>query len=77
MSLQVWLPLNSTAVNKGLGVVSKESGTANFDKASKVGGKALNLKQRSTYLCPQLANLKTFSIAFWAMVETSSSITGD
>lgn len=77
MSLQVWLPLNGTAMNKGLGVVSKESGTTNFDKAGKIGEKALNLKRRSTYICPQLANLKTFSIAFWAMVEASSSITGN
>lgn len=75
MSLQVWLPLDGTIENKGLGTVTKESGTATFDKASKIGGKALNLKYSNSFLCPQLANLKTFSVCFWGMVEPSSTLT--
>lgn len=74
MSLQVWLPLNGTIENKGLGTVAKESGTATFDKTGKLNRKALNLKYSNSFLCPQLANLKTFSVCFWGMAESSSTL---
>ena len=74
MSLQVWLPLNGTLENKGLGQITSTSGTAKFDKAGKTCAKALNLNSGVSFICPSLANLKTFSVCFWAMVESSSTL---
>lgn len=75
MSLQVWLPLNGNLNNQGLGTITSVNGTPSFKTSGKISNNALDLKTRITFICPQLANLQTFSIAFWAMVQTSDTLT--
>lgn len=75
MSLQVWLPLTGDLHNQGLGQITSISGTPSYKANGKIGKSALDLKTRITFVCPQLANLQTFSICFWGLTSSSSSLT--
>ena len=76
MSLQVWLPLNGNLNNQGVGDVISTSGTPSY-KSGKIGANALDLKTRIYFTCSELANLKTFSVCFWAMAESSNTLTSN
>ena len=75
MSLKVWLPLIGTLENKGTGNLTVVSGTPAYKTSGKIGASALNLNTRITFDCPQLANLQTFSVAFWGIAQNSSTLT--
>lgn len=75
MSLQIWLPLNGTLKNNGLGTISATSGTLAFKSGGKIANTSYDLSKRYYIDCPELANLQTFSICFWGYVESSSTIT--
>ena len=77
MSLQVWLPLNGDLYNQGLGDCSITANAgATFYNDGKIG-KAINLNKRVNLTSNAIANLSTFSIAFWAKTLPSSTLTGD
>lgn len=75
MGLQVWLPLNGNLDNQGIGQITNISGTPSYKEPGKLGKNALNLKTRITFTCPQLANLQTFTVAFWGIAQSSSTLT--
>lgn len=63
MALRVWLPLNGSLENIGISNTTLVSGTPSY-KAGKISAQALNLNNRITFDCANLANLKTFSVCF-------------
>lgn len=74
--LAVWLPLTKDIRNQGLADLTI-SGTPVFKNSGKLGGKSLDLNTRVSFTCSALANLTTFSIAFWAKVNDDSSLSTD
>lgn len=77
MSLQIWLPLNGTLKNNGLGTISTTSGTLAFKSGGKIANTSYDLSKRYYINCPELANLQTFSVCFWGYIESSSTITSN
>lgn len=63
MALRVWLPLNGSLENKGISNINFVSGTPSY-KTGKISTQALNLNNRITFDCANLANLQTFSVCF-------------
>lgn len=76
MGLQVWLPLTKDLRNQGLATITS-TGTPIFKNIGKIGSKSLDLNTRINFNCTALANVQTFSIAFWAKTNQDSNITGD
>lgn len=76
MSLQVWLPLLGNINNQGLADLTHTSGTPAYKTAGKIG-QCLDLKTQVVFNCPNLNEIKEFSIAFWAKVNDDTSLTGD
>ena len=74
MSLQVWLPLTKDLRQQGLATVTS-TGTPVFKNSGKLGNQSLDLNTRITFNCPAMANKSTFSVAFWAKVNTDTSLT--
>ena len=74
--LRVWLPLTKDLRNQGLASLTS-SGTPVFKNSGKLGGKSLDLNTRISFTCSALANLTTFSIAFWAKVNDDTSLSTD
>ena len=76
MSLQVWLPLNGDLENKGLDVISY-TGTPAYETSKKLP-QGVNVKTSSlTITSPALDGAKNFSVAFWVMCKSDSTITRD
>lgn len=75
MGLQVWLPLKGSLQNQGLAKITSASGVPSYKTPGKLGNNALNLKTRITFVCPALANLQTFSVAFWGLAGSSNTLT--
>lgn len=74
MGLQIWLPLNGSLENKGLGKIDSIQGTPSYRANGKIGS-ALELSTRITISSSQLANLSTFTLCFWVNVNSSTSLT--
>ncbi len=74
MSLQVWLPLTGNLHNQGLSEITY-TGTPTFKSVGKIGAKSYDLNYRTTITCPDLTNKSRFTIAFWAKVNTDTSLT--
>ena len=77
MSLLVWLPLNGSINNQGVGDLTCTTSGPLYKSAGKLGESCLNLNKRVSFTCPQLANLQSFSVCFWGMSEASSTLTTD
>ena len=75
MSLVCWLQLNGNVTNKGL-YNFKLSGTLAYN-TGKLATQAFNLSNRVIFTVQSLSNLKTFSIAFWVLVNADRSKTTD
>ena len=76
MSLVGWLQLNGNVTNKGLDNFTV-SGTPAYNSNGKLSSQSLSLGNRVTFTVPSLANAKTFSIAFWVLINADSSKTTD
>ena len=74
MSLVVWLPLTKDLRQQGLATITS-TGTPVFKNSGKLGNQSLDLNTRITFNCPAMANKSTFSVAFWAKVNTDTSLT--
>lgn len=74
MGLQIWLPLNGSLENKGLGKINNIQGTPSYRANGKIGS-ALELNTKITISSSQLANLSTFTLCFWVNVNSSTSLT--
>ena len=74
MSLLIWLPLNGNFQNNGLSKITY-TGTPTFKSVGKLGAKSYDLNYRTTITCADLANKSCFTIAFWAKVNTDTSLT--
>ncbi len=74
MSLLVWLPLTGNINNHGLAASLTTTNTPVYKTTGKIGS-CLDLNTRVQFSCPDLSNLQTFSIAFWAKVNADSSLT--
>ena len=76
MALQVWLPLTKDLRNQGLASLTS-SGTPVFKNSGKLGNKSLDLNTRISFTCSALADLTTFSVAFWSKVNDDTSLSTD
>jgi len=76
MALRVWLPLNGSVENKGIGDITfTNQATSGFSDNGKIG-KCLNtLNSYYYFTVPQLVNATTFSCCFWYKQNGSSSLT--
>ena len=72
MSLQVWLPLNGNLENQGLSDLTY-SGNPVYKSSGKLGNKCLDLNTRITFNCPSLNYIKTYSVTFWAKVNSDAT----
>lgn len=75
MSLQVWLPLNGNLTNNGIDTITT-SGTATYN-VGRMGSKSFNLSSRVNLTVPSLAGVKTWSVAFWYITNTDTSLSSD
>ena len=73
MALLVHLPLTGDLHNQGLAEITY-TGTPVFKTTGKIGNSAFDLSHRVVFNCPSLDGVKTFSIAFWAKVNSDSSL---
>ena len=73
MALLVHLPLLGNLNNQGLAEITY-TGTPVFKTTGKIGNSAFDLSHRVTFNCPSLDGVKTFSIAFWAKVNSDSNL---
>ena len=76
MALLVHLPLTGDLHNQGLAEITY-TGTPVFKTTGKIGNSAFDLSHRVVFNCPSLDGVKTFSIAFWAKVNSDSSLSGN
>lgn len=76
MALLVHLPLTGDLHNQGLAEITY-TGTPVFKTTGKIGNSAFDLSHRVVFNCPSLDGIKTFSIAFWAKVNSDSSLSGN
>lgn len=74
MSLLVWLPLTGNINNQGLASSLTTTNTPVYKTTGKIGS-CLDLNTRVRFSCPDLNNIQTFSIAFWAKVNADTSLT--
>lgn len=75
MSLVAWLPLNGNLNNQGLKDITT-SGTPTY-KNGKLGKQALNLSVRIGGTIPSLNGAKTWSIAFWCLINEDDDLSTD
>lgn len=76
MALQVWLPLNGDLKNHGVGTITNASGNPTFVKS--ITGKGIDTtKEAYSFTCNELEDCDSFTVAFWAKVNTDSAITGN
>lgn len=77
MALQIWLPLDGSLENKGIGDLTiTSSALPTYYNKGKIG-KAYNLITQSTFNCTALSGKKCFTIAFWVNVLSSETLTAD
>ena len=77
MSLQIWLPLDGSLENKGVGDLTITSSVLPTYYSKGKIGKAYNLITQSTFNSNSLSGKKCFTIAFWANVLSSETLTAD
>ena len=77
MSLRIWLPLNGDLRNQGLDDVTVTSGTPNFKNIGKISSQSIDLSKKVVFNCPSLSGLTSFSIAFWAKVNSDSNLSAN
>ena len=75
MSLVAWFQLNGKTDNNGLSG-SILSGTPSYN-TGKLSGQALSLSTRLTGTIPELVGAKTWSIAFWCLVNADESLSSN
>lgn len=75
MSLIAWYPFTKDVKNRGLSDDATFNGTVNF--LSSQFGYGLDLSKGNNVVIPELANLKTFSIAFWVKIFSDSSLSAN
>ena len=73
MALLVHLPLTGDLHNQGLAEITY-TGTPVFKTTGKIGNSAFDLSHRVVFNCPSLDGIKTFSIAFWAKVNSDTNL---
>ena len=74
-SLQIWYPLFGTTTNRGKATASL-SGTPTWGSGY-LCSTALNLGSRLTATCSALNGLQEWTVAFWCIVNSSTTLTGD